>query len=126
MPLVLWVALGGGIGAAARHGVNVWSGRVFGDAFPWHTLIVNVAGCFAMGLLTGLMALKLNLSPEARAFLTTGILGGFTTFSAFSLDFALLVERKAMLAAGAYAAASVLLSLLAVFAGLHAIRALAP
>ena len=125
MPLVLWVALGGGLGAAARHGVNVWSGRLFGTEFPWHTPIVNVAGCFAMGLLTGLLALKLELSQEARAFLTTGILGGFTTFSAFSLDFALLVERKAHLAAGAYAAGSVLLSLVAVFAGLHLIRVVA-
>jgi CrcB protein len=122
MPVVVWVALGGGIGAAARHGVNVWSGRMLGTEFPWHTLIVNVAGCFAMGLLTGLLALKLNLSQEARAFLTTGILGGFTTFSAFSLDVALLMERKAHLAAGAYAAGSVVLSLAAVFAGLHLIR----
>jgi CrcB protein len=122
MPVVLWVALGGGIGAAARYGVNAWSGRVLGTEFPWHTLIVNVAGCFAMGLLTGLLALKLDLSQEARAFLTTGILGGFTTFSAFSLDVALLMERKAHLAAGAYAAGSVVLSLAAVFAGLHLIR----
>lgn len=122
MPVVLWVALGGGIGAAARHGVNVWSGRMLGTDFPWHTLIVNVAGCFIMGVLTGLLALKLNLSQEARAFLTTGILGGFTTFSAFSLDVALLMERKAHLAAGAYAAGSVVLSLAAVFAGLHLIR----
>jgi CrcB protein len=120
--IVLWVALGGAIGAAARHGVNVWSARMFGSDIPWHTLIVNVAGCFAMGLLTGLLALKLNLSQEARAFLTTGILGGFTTFSAFSLDVALLVERKAHLAAGAYAAGSVVLSLAAVFAGLQLIR----
>jgi CrcB protein len=126
MPLVLWVAAGGGIGAAARYGVNIWSGRVLGAEFPWHTLIVNVAGCFVMGLLTGLMALKLNLSQEMRAFLTTGVLGGFTTFSAFSLDFALLVERKATFAAGAYAAGSVLLSLAAVFAGLHLMRAVAP
>jgi fluoride exporter len=123
--MVLWVALGGGIGAAARHGVNVWSGRVLGTEFPWATLIVNVAGCFIMGVLTGLLALKLNLSTEARAFLTTGILGGFTTFSAFSLDFALLMERKSHLAAGGYVAASVLLSLVAVFLGLQLIRALA-
>ena len=123
--MVLWVALGGGIGAAARHGVNVWSGRLLGSDFPWHTLIVNVTGCFVMGVLTGLMALKLNLGQEARAFLMTGILGGFTTFSAFSLDFALLLERKAYFGAGAYAAGSVLLSLGAVFAGLHLIRAVA-
>ena len=124
--MVLWVALGGAIGSAARYGVNVWSGRLLGSEFPSHTLIVNVAGCFAMGLLTGLMAQKLSLSSEARAFLTTGILGGFTTFSAFSLDFALLVERKAYVSAGAYAAGSVMLSLAAVFAGLLLMRLLAP
>jgi len=126
MPVVLWVAIGGALGSMARYGVNVWSGRLFGTEFPWHTLIVNVLGCFIMGALTGLMAQKLNLSQEARAFLTTGILGGFTTFSAFSLDVALLVERKATVAAGAYAVASVLLSLAAVFAGLHLMRSLAP
>ena len=125
MPIVFWVALGGAIGSAARYGVNVWSGKLLGTGFPWHTLIVNLAGCLAMGVLTGLMALKLSLAHETRAFLTTGILGGFTTFSAFSLDVALMVERKAMLAAGAYAAASVLLSLAAVFAGLHLVRAMA-
>ena len=125
MPVVLWVAAGGAIGAAARYGVNVWSGRLLGDAFPWHTVIVNVLGCFIMGLLVEAMALKLNVGNEMRAFLTTGILGGFTTFSAFSLDFALLVERKALATAGLYAAGSVLLSLAAIFAGLAVVRALA-
>jgi CrcB protein len=125
MPTVVWVALGGALGAAARYGVNVWSGRLLGTSFPWHTLAVNLVGCLAMGVLVELMALKLNVSNDTRAFLTTGILGGFTTFSAFSLDFALLVERKAYLAAGTYAAGSVLFSLAAVFAGLHLIRALA-
>lgn len=125
MPVVLWVAAGGAIGAAARYGVNVWSGRLLGDGFPWHTLIVNVVGCFAMGLLVEAMALRLNVGNDIRAFLTTGILGGFTTFSAFSLDFALLVERKALAAAGFYAAGSVLLSLAAIFAGLALVRALA-
>jgi CrcB protein len=122
---VLWIAAGGAIGAAVRHGVNVWSGRVFGTEFPWHTLIVNIVGCFLMGVLVALMALRLNVSNEVRAFLTTGILGGFTTFSAFSIDFALLVERKAMAAAAMYAAGSVLLSLIAVFAGLAFVRGLA-
>jgi len=124
MALVLWVAVGGAIGAAARHGVNVWSGRWFGTEFPWHTLSVNLIGCFAMGLLTGLLALRLSLPQEARAFLAAGILGGFTTFSAFALDFAMLVERKALVTAGIYAAASVLLSLVAVFSGLWLMRAL--
>ena len=124
MPVVVWVAAGGALGAAARYGVNVWSGRLLGDAFPWHTLIVNVVGCFVMGLLVEAMALRLNVGNDMRAFLTTGILGGFTTFSAFSLDFALLVERKAFVPAGFYAAGSVLLSLTAVFAGLAVVRAL--
>lgn len=124
MPVVLWVALGGAIGSAARYGVNVWSGRMFGTEFPWQTLIVNVAGCFIMGALTEMMALKLNVGHETRAFLTTGILGGFTTFSAFSLDFAYLVERKQLAAAGGYALASVVISLLAVFAGMNLIRTL--
>ena len=122
MPVILWVALGGAIGSAARYSVNVWSGRMFGSEFPWHTLIVNILGCFVMGALTEMMALKLNVGQEARAFLTTGILGGFTTFSAFSLDFAYLVERKEVLAAGGYVLASVVLSLLAVFAGMSLIR----
>ncbi len=125
MPTILWVALGGAIGSAARYGVNVWSGRMFGSEFPWHTFIVNVVGCFTMGALVALMALKLNVSNDARAFLTTGILGGFTTFSAFSLDFALLVERKTYGAALAYGVGSVGLSLLAVFAGLYLVRTLA-
>lgn len=118
MPTVLWVAAGGAVGAAARYTVNVWSGRMFGTDFPWHTLIVNVVGCFTLGLLVELLARKLPVGLDTRAFLTTGILGGFTTFSAFSLDFALLVERKSYLAATLYGSASVVLSLLAVFAGL--------
>jgi CrcB protein len=123
--IILWVALGGAMGAAARYSVNVWSGRTLGTAFPWHTLAVNIIGCFAMGLMVELMALKFNVGNETRAFLTTGVLGGFTTFSAFSLDFALLVERKSYGLAGAYAAGSMILSLAAVFAGLYLVRALA-
>lgn len=123
---ILWVALGGALGSAARYLVNAGAGRAFGMAFPWDTLIVNIVGCFAMGVLIELMARKLNVGLDARAFLTTGILGGFTTFSAFSLDFALLVERKTYGLAGAYAAGSVILSLAAVFAGLSLVRALLP
>jgi fluoride exporter len=125
MPTVLWVALGGAIGSVARYGVNIWSGRLLGAEFPWHTFIVNVLGCFTMGALIALMALKLNVGTEIRSFLTTGILGGFTTFSAFSLDFALLIERKSYGAAAAYGAGSVVLSLIAVFAGLALVRTLA-
>ncbi len=124
IPHVVWVAAGGALGAAARYGVNVWSGRLLGTEFPWHTLLVNVLGCFLMGLLTAAMALRLHLPQEMRLFLTTGILGGFTTFSAFSLDFAMLFERKSHLAAGAYAAASMLLPVAAMFLGLHLARSL--
>jgi fluoride exporter len=125
MLTLLWVAAGGAIGSAMRYGVNVWSGRVLGADFPWATLIVNVVGCLLIGLIAGLMAFKLTIGSEMRAFLMTGILGGFTTFSAFSLDFALLAERKAYALAAAYGTGSILLSLLAVFAGLALARSLA-
>ncbi|MFT3986376.1 fluoride efflux transporter CrcB [Aestuariivirga sp.] len=120
---ILWVALGGAIGSALRYLVNITVGPAYGSEFPWHTLIINVIGCFVMGAIVSLMALKLNVSNDMRAFLTTGIIGGFTTFSAFSLDFATLVERKAYGFAGAYAMGSVVFSLLAVFAGLWLVRA---
>ncbi len=119
------VFFGGGIGAAARYAMNLGVGRIAASTFPWHTLVVNILGCFAMGALTGAMALRLNLSNETRLFLTTGILGGFTTFSAFALDFALLVERRDMLGAAGYALASVGLSIIACFAGLAVVRAVA-
>lgn len=124
MPIILWVAAGGALGTAARYLVNVGSGRLLGGAFPWHTLFVNVIGSFVMGVVVALMAEKFDVGQNMRAFLTTGILGGFTTFSAFSLDFAFLVERKAYGQAGAYAAGSVGLSLIAIFAGLWLARAL--
>lgn len=126
MPLILWIAAGGAIGAGARHLVNVGALRLFGPAFPWGTMIVNIAGCFVMGALAALMALKWSAGIETRAFLTTGILGGFTTFSAFSIDFANLIERKDYLFAGLYGAGSVLLSLVAVFAGLALVRSVLP
>ncbi len=120
----LIVFFGGGLGAAARYGMNVGVGRVMGSEFPWHTLAVNIIGCFVMGALTELMALRLNVSNEMRLFLTTGILGGFTTFSAFALDFALLVERRDATGAATYVLASVGLSLIACFVGLWLVRAL--
>jgi CrcB protein len=126
MPMILWVAAGGALGSAARYLVNVAAGRVMGPEFPWGTLTVNIAGSFAMGLLIALMALKMQVSQEVRAFLTTGILGGFTTFSAFSLDFAVLVERREAGLAVLYVIGSVGLSLAAIFAGLKLGRALWP
>src|SRR6478609_2548377 len=93
--LYVIVFLGAGIGGALRHGVNVGAGRMFGLGFPYGTLIVNVAGSFAMGLLAGYFAFRPGVDQHTRLFLTTGVLGGFTTFSAFSLDTALLIERHA-------------------------------
>ena len=118
----LIVFLGAGVGGALRHGVNVGSARLFGFGFPFGTLIVNVAGSFAMGLLAGYFLLRPGYSQELRLFLTTGILGGFTTFSAFSLDTALLVERHAYALAAAYVAGSVAASIVALFLGLALFR----
>lgn len=123
MPIILWVAAGGALGAAGRYLVNVWTGRLLGSGFPWGTITVNVAGSFLMGALITYLALKWSASQEIRAFLTTGVLGGFTTFSAFSLDFATLYERKEFGLALGYAAGSVGLSLLAIFAGMALMRA---
>ena len=120
--MMIYAALGGAIGAAARYGVNVTTPKLVGHAFPWATIIVNVAGSFFRGLLIALLALSWKTSQEMRVFLMTGVLGGFTTFSAFSLDFAALFERKEYGLAFAYAGGSVVLSLLAVFAGLYLAR----
>jgi CrcB protein len=120
--MYLWVAMGGAIGASGRFFVTSMTGRLIGHGFPWGTMIVNIVGSFIMGALISLMAIKWSTSNELRAFLTTGVLGGFTTFSAFSLDFVTLYERKEMTAAFGYAAGSVGLSLLAVFAGLVVVR----
>ena len=120
--IYVWVAMGGAVGAAGRFFVTSLVTRAFGHGFPWGTLSVNVVGSFAMGAIISFMALKMNVSTEVRAFLTTGVLGGFTTFSAFSLDFATLIERKETLSAFGYAAGSVGLSILAVFAGLIFVR----
>jgi CrcB protein len=124
MALTLWIALGGALGAAVRHFMNVWIARVAGGDFPWHTMVINVSGSFATGFLISLMALRWNVSNELRAFLTTGILGGYTTFSAFSLDFAMLVERKTYMLAAAYALGSVIPSLIAIFIGMAIARAI--
>lgn len=122
MKMLLAVALGGALGAVARYKTIGWVAHLMGHGFPWGTLAVNVLGSFAMGALVELGALKLNLSPELRAFLAVGLLGAFTTFSTFSLDVATLWERGAFMATGAYIAASAALSILALFAGLSIVR----
>ena len=118
----LIVFLGAGIGGALRHGVNVGSARLWGFGFPYGTLIVNVVGSFLMGLFAGYFAFRPGISQHMRLFLTTGILGGFTTFSAFSLDTVLLVERHAYGLAAGYAVGSVAASVSALFFGLAVFR----
>ena len=120
--MILYVAIGGAIGASARYLVNLAVPQIFGEGFPWATLIANVLGCLLMGLTVSLMAARFADSPELKLFLTTGILGGFTTFSAFSLDFFNLVQRGETLPAFAYATGSVILSLAAVFLGMAMTR----
>lgn len=118
----LIVFVGAGIGGALRHGVNMASARMMGVNFPWGTLTVNIVGSLAMGLLAGYFAFKGEAAQAWRLFLTTGILGGFTTFSAFSLDTAMLYERGALMSLAVYVLASVLLSIFAVFIGLAIIK----
>jgi len=118
----LIVFLGGGFGAMLRHAVNVGAARWWGTQFPWGTFIVNVTGSLAMGLIAGWFALKGGSSQEWRLFLTTGILGGYTTFSAFSLDAALLYERGEPGLAALYVVGSVALALIGLFAGLFLTR----
>jgi fluoride exporter len=125
MPHILLVALGGGLGAALRHLANLGALRLFGPNFPYGTMGINILGSFAMGVFIELLVRRAGSSNELRLFVATGILGGFTTFSAFSLDFAVLFERGAMGQALFYALASVILSILALFLGLWLVRALA-
>ena len=118
MYLLLLASLGGAFGAGARYLVNAGCLAAFGPAFPWATLGVNVSGSLAMGVLAEVIANRYGGSPELRTLLMTGILGGFTTFSAFSLDVANLIGRDALGLAAAYTLASVVLSVLALYAGL--------
>jgi CrcB protein len=119
MHAVLLVGAGGAIGAMGRYGVGVATGRVLPLSFPYGTLLVNVAGSLLMGVLVGLLArFTPDWQNEARLFLAVGVLGGFTTFSSFSLDTIVLVERGALLQAAFYVAASVILSILALYCGL--------
>ncbi len=121
----LLVFLGAGLGGVLRHGMNGMCLRWFGAGFPWGTFAVNVSGSLVMGLLAGWLALRAGegWSQDVRLFLMTGILGGYTTFSAFSLDAMLLWERGAVAQAGGYVLASVVFSIAALAAGLGLVRA---
>jgi len=120
----LLVAIGGAIGSLLRYYVGLGSLRLMGPGFPWGTLIVNVVGCFIIGVFAEMIMRRFNASVELRLLLITGFLGGFTTFSAFSLDAITLFERGDVFAGGIYIAASVGLSMVAVMAGLGLMRVL--
>jgi CrcB protein len=124
MTRLLIVAAGGALGAVARYGVGVWAQRLFPTAqWPWATLTVNLVGGLLMGLLAGWLAFRGGAHGEnLRLFAAVGLLGGFTTFSAFSLEAALMIERRQTAMAGGYVAASVILSIAALFIGLMVAR----
>ena len=118
---IILVFTGGGLGALGRWGFGLISARLLGNAWPWGTFGVNVIGCFVMGLVMGHLMKTGAMSPSNdnwRLFLATGILGGFTTFSAFSLETAKMIEADHWQSAGLYTLASVTLSVAAVFAGM--------
>jgi fluoride exporter len=119
------VFLGGGLGSAARHGVNLLAMRL-GSPYPVGTFCINVLGSLIIGLLAEWFALRAQLPANLRVFLITGIVGGFTTFSAFSLEIGLLHERGETLAAVTYAVASVLFGVAALFVGMYLVRHLTP
>jgi CrcB protein len=121
----LLVFIGGGVGSSLRHTINVVCTRCFGTAFPYHTFIINITGSTVMGLIAGYLAFKGEASQPWRLFLMTGILGGYTTFSAFSLDAGLLYERGEIGLALLYVVGSVVLSIGGLFAGLALVRQLA-
>jgi fluoride exporter len=121
----LLVFIGGGLGSTLRHVVNVVCPRLFGTNFPYHTFIINITGSTIMGLIAGYLAFKGDAAQSWRLFLMTGVLGGYTTFSAFSLDAALLYERGEIGLALLYVLGSVVLSILGLFAGLALVRHLA-
>lgn len=121
----LMVGIGGGLGAMLRHAVGIGAVRVFGHGFPSGTMFVNIVGSFAMGILIAWLAQRTSgAGTEIRLFLATGILGGFTTFSAFSLDAVSMYERGDVGLMLAYIAVSVAGSVLALFAALWIVRAL--
>jgi CrcB protein len=124
MTAVIAVALGGAVGALARYAVFVAATHLFGVAFPYGTLIVNVVGSLLLGVLIEGLALAWTIPEPLRLFLVVGVFGAFTTFSTFSLDVAVLYERGRELVAASYVLLSVALSVGGLFAGLHLMRRL--
>ncbi|NML73721.1 fluoride efflux transporter CrcB [Rhizobium sp. S-51] len=122
MNQILLVALGGAVGSVCRYLVGVGALRLLGPSFPWGTLVVNVAGSFAIGVLAELIVARYGASAELRLLLITGFLGGFTTFSAFALDAVTLFERGATVAGFAYLVLSIGASIAAAVAGIGLMR----
>ena len=122
MKLLALAMLGGALGSGTRYLVNLGVARLLGTSFPWGIFLINVTGSLLMGLLAGLLAQREFEVTSLRPFLATGFLGGYTTFSAFSLDFANLVNEGETAAAALYVAGSVGLSLAGVFLGLWLAR----
>lgn len=123
MTRLLLVAAGGALGASARYGAGVLAQRLApGAAWPWATFVVNVLGGLLMGLLVGWLGQRGQGGDPLRLFAAVGVLGGFTTFSAFSLETALMIERREAALALGYVAASVLVSIAALFLGLMIAR----
>lgn len=118
----LLVFLGGGLGASLRHAVNVGCARACGLDFPYGTFVINITGSLVMGLIAGYLAFKGEASQPWRLFIMTGVLGGYTTFSAFSLDTVLLYERGELGLAAFYAVGSVGLSIAGLVGGLALVR----
>ena len=125
MQLIFAIAAGGATGAVLRHLMAGAVNRLMGSDLPVGTLSVNVLGCLLLGLLTGLLALRVTLSAEVRAFLSVGMLGGFTTFSTFAMQGGLLIERGQMGIATLYMIGSIVLGLGAFMLGLWAVRVFA-
>lgn len=119
---ILATAIGGAMGSVARYVVGFYFGRAFGTAFPWGTLFINISGSFLIGAFAESFALRWNADPATRIFLITGICGGYTTFSAFSLETVTLINRGAVMAAASYVVSSVALSIGALFAALFLLR----
>lgn len=122
LKMLVFVAMGGAMGAVARYLTIAGVGRLIGTGFPYGTLVVNILGSFILGALVEAFALKWHVSQEVRAMLVVGVLGAFTTFSTFSLDVILQLERGHLGSAGLYILSSVAFSVLGLFAGLRLVR----